>query len=78
MKKIDKIYFQLQNTFSAKLDAAALEVLGTEFETAFDILILRLVTKRVDGKRISKKDWAFIEAYSRGYQEAMNQVGAHR
>ena len=78
MKKVEKIYCLMQNTFPDKLDAAVFEKLGSSVVTKFDIILFRLVTVSEMARDLNKQERAFIEAYAKGYEDAMNQVGAHR
>ena len=73
--KIEKLHMAVNDAFRDKLNAAFNEKFNIEIETSFDLLgAMRLVTKRADGKKLTKQQYLWVSAYSDGYAEATGQI----
>ena len=74
MTKTEKIRAQIRDSFSEKLQAATKKTLGVEIETEYNIFEMRLVTRRKDGKKLTKMQRKFICGYEHGYSDAKELV----
>ena len=78
--KLQRITRQLNDEFREKLTEAVQEKFGIEVEHEWRGLLSpdggRLVTTRVDGADFTPEQFAFIDAYSQGYSDAMQLVRA--
>ncbi len=73
--KIEKLYKTVNDAFRDKLNAAFKEKFGFEIETSFDLVgSMRLVSRRADGRKLTKQQYLWLASYSDGYADAMGQL----
>lgn len=65
------VYKKLREVFSDSLDAAFRIKFGVACETGYNLISMQTVTTRVDGKKLTKAQYAWIEAYCDGFGHAM-------
>lgn len=68
MKKNVKKQDQIQTAFREQLTSFCKEFLHLEVEHTYNIMIMRLVTRRVDGKKFNKLQHKMIGAFCRGWE----------
>lgn len=74
MSKLRKVYRVINDKFSDKLGAAFTDRFQMKLSTSWNIIDMRLVSRREDGRPLTKEQSNWIDAYSHGYTEAMDQV----
>ncbi len=73
MKKIERLRRQINDSFRDHLHDAMKEK-GVEVKTEFNIWSGNLVTRTVNGKRMTAKQMEFMKGFEAGYLAAMKQV----
>jgi hypothetical protein len=74
MSKIEILSKKINAEFRNKLKAKVKEKFDIEVKTEWNFISGALVTSRENGKDFTRKHLDFIEAYSDGYEDAMNQI----
>ena len=75
MTKVERVRRRVDEVFRDKLGAAFREKFGSQIETSFDFFgSMRLVSRRVDGKKLTKEQFVWIGTFSDGYADAMEQI----
>lgn len=77
MKQADrrKIRYRVNDCFADRLKEAFAEAHPEiAIETEWNIIAMNRVTRRVDGKKFTPKEHAFIKGFSTGYYSASEQV----
>lgn len=74
MSKLRKVSQRINDNFSDQLDAAFEKEFETKLNTTFNIIELRKVSRRADGRVLTKEQRDWIAGYSQGYADAMDQV----
>jgi hypothetical protein len=74
MSKIEILGKKINAEFRNKLKARVRDKFGIEVKTEWNFISGALVTSRENEKDFTRKQLDFIEAYSDGYEDAMNQI----
>ena len=75
MKKLkDRIYGSLNNSFGGALADAFYEQFHLEFKVSWSIIDMATQSRRVDGKKFTRKQYDFIKTYESAYLQAMQEV----
>lgn len=75
MSRLYKLHQQIRNRFSEELAQAFKERFeGLCVETRWNVIDMHSASFRTDGKRFSKEQRTFVEAFSIGYSAASSQV----
>jgi hypothetical protein len=72
--KLEKCANMLNEAFRTKLPAAFHAKFGAELETSFNLFSMSLVSRRVDGADFTPEQYAWVEAYSDGFGDALELV----
>lgn len=72
--KAQKLRRSINESFRDRLDPAFKTQFGRELKTEFSLLNMTLVSRPVDGKKLTKAQASWIETFSAGYHAAMEQV----
>jgi hypothetical protein len=78
MTKIEICSKGINAKFRDKLRAKIKEKFGIDIKTEWNFISGALVTSRKNGKDFTRTQLDFIEAYSDGYEDAMNQVTEYK
>ena len=70
-KKAEIIAAKLNELFGESLKIDTKKKFDIEIESNFNIIVMRLITTRVDEKDFTQEEMDFIKAYSDGYEKAM-------
>lgn len=83
MKMAEKIKKRIKEEFASKIDADFKKEFGIVLDTtstspsSFDFLgSWRLISSRMDGRKLNLKQNAWIKAYSEGYNTASEAIDA--
>ena len=75
MRKLERMANELNERFREDVvEVMAEEFNGLEVHSYWNIMAMRLVTERIDGKEFTRKQHDFLRAYSEGYSRAMDRV----
>ena len=73
---LQKMSTKLNEDFRTKIIEAMYEKFKLEVENDFNFINMRLTTFRVDEEPFTQEQNDFLEAFSKGFREAMNLVSA--
>ena len=76
MKKKRTLYLRLNDEFGRCLAEAFEDRFGIAVETNWNIVTMTKVTTRVDDKKLTKDQYEFISAYSRGFYKAAEEASS--
>ena len=74
-KKSEIMFRKLNEDFRDELPKAVKDKYGVEVETYYNLFSMTLVTRTTNCSDLTPKQRIFIDAYSAGYNKAMNIVG---
>jgi hypothetical protein len=75
MKMAEKIKKKVKGDFANSMDADFKKEFGVVLDTSFDFLgSWKLTSERVDGRKLTIKQKAWIKAYSAGYNTASEAI----
>ena len=76
MTKCERLCREINDGFGKCLDHAFEQRFGSELNTTWNVFTSALVSNRADGEPFTEAQLRFIEAWSAGYECAMNVAGA--
>ena len=72
--KLEKMARRLNDEFRYRLADAVKEKFGIEIVTELNIIDLRIHSRRVDDVDFTEEQYAFMQAFEKGYLEALSTV----
>lgn len=76
--KIEKARTAMREDLPMLLDAAFEAKFGRKVETGYNIVSMSLVTRPADEKKLTPKQYAWIEAFADGYGKAASSLARAR
>jgi len=74
MRKIEKVISIAREEFEDRINRAALEHLGVEITTLFNIADMQLVSYRVDEEPFTSEQKNWLDGFSAAYSEALDAL----
>lgn len=74
MKLLLKMHEELNDKFREDLKGVVQEEFGIEVESSWNIIAMRLITTRVDGRKFTKAQYDFMDTWEKGFLAAKERV----